>query len=64
MSWWHRSATQTRPRLLTRNIRRGVMKAAIVAAIIGGTLAVVEGLLLIVLGSLAGLAENPEERRH
>ena len=36
------------------------MKAAIVAAGIGGTLAVVEGLLLIVLGSLGGLAENPE----
>ena len=36
------------------------MKAAIVAAAIGGTLAVLEGLLLIVLGSLAGLAENPE----
>jgi hypothetical protein len=39
---------------------RGVMKAAIVAAAIGGGLAVAEGLLLIVLGSLAGLAENPE----
>lgn len=38
----------------------GVMKAGIVAATIGGALAVVEGLLLIVLGSLAGLAENPE----
>jgi hypothetical protein len=36
------------------------MKAAIVAAAIGGTLAVVEGLLLIVLGSLGGLAGNPE----
>ena len=36
------------------------MKAAIVAAAIGGGLAVVEGLLLIVLGSLAGLAENRE----
>jgi hypothetical protein len=36
------------------------MKAAIVAAAIGATLAVVEGLLLVVLGSLAGLAENPE----
>jgi hypothetical protein len=36
------------------------MKAAIVAAATGGTLAVAEGLLLIVLGSLAGLAENPE----
>ena len=36
------------------------MKAAIVAAVIGGTFAVVEGLLLVVLGSLAGLAENPE----
>lgn len=36
------------------------MRAAIVAAVIGGTLAIVEGLLLIVLGSLAGLAENPE----
>lgn len=35
-------------------------KAAIVAAAIGGALAAVEGLLLIVLGSLAGLAENPE----
>jgi hypothetical protein len=37
-----------------------VRKAAIVAAAIGGTLAAVEGLLLIVLGSLAGLAKNPE----
>jgi hypothetical protein len=37
-----------------------VRKAAIVAAAIGGALAVVEGLLLIALGSLAGLAENPE----
>jgi hypothetical protein len=37
-----------------------VGKAAIVTAAVGGTLAVVEGLLLIVLGSLAGLAENPE----
>jgi hypothetical protein len=36
------------------------MKAAIVAAAIGGSFAVVEGLLLVVLGSLAGLAENPE----
>lgn len=36
------------------------MRAALVAAALGGTLAVVEGLLLIVLGSLAGLAENPE----
>jgi hypothetical protein len=36
------------------------MKAAVLAGGIGGTLAVVEGLLLIVLGSLAGLAENPE----
>jgi hypothetical protein len=36
------------------------MKAAIVAAAIGGCLAVVEGLLLIVLGGLAGLAENRE----
>jgi hypothetical protein len=36
------------------------MKAAIVAAAIGGILGIVEGLLLIVLGSLAGLAENPE----
>ena len=36
------------------------MKAAIVAAVIGGSIAVVEGLLLIVVGSLAGLAENPE----
>jgi hypothetical protein len=36
------------------------MKAAIVAAAIGGIFAVVEGLLLIVLGSLAGLADNPE----
>jgi len=35
------------------------MKAAIVAAAIGGTLAVVEGVLLIILGSLAGLARNP-----
>ena len=34
--------------------------AAIVAAAIGGCLAVVEGVLLIVLGSVAGLAENPE----
>jgi hypothetical protein len=31
-----------------------------VAAAIGGALAVVEGLLLIALGSLGGLAENPE----
>ena len=37
------------------------MRAAIVAAAIGGTLAIVEGLLLVVLGSLAGLAENPED---
>ena len=36
------------------------MKAALVAAAIGGTLAAVEGLLLIVLGGLGGLAENPE----
>jgi len=36
------------------------MKAGIVAAAIGGTVAVVEGLLLIALGSLAGLAKNPE----
>jgi hypothetical protein len=36
------------------------MKAAIVAAAIGAGLAVVEGLLLIVLGGLAGLAENRE----
>jgi hypothetical protein len=36
------------------------MKAAVLVGAIGGTLAVVEGLLLIVLGSLAGLAENPE----
>jgi hypothetical protein len=36
------------------------MKAAIVAAAIGGTLAVVDGALLIVLGSLGGLAENPK----
>jgi len=36
------------------------MKAAIVAAAIGGGLAVVQGLLLIVLGGLAGLAENRE----
>jgi hypothetical protein len=36
------------------------MKAANVAATIGGVLAIVEGLLLIVFGSLAGLAENPE----
>lgn len=36
------------------------MKAGTIAAAIGGTLAVLEGLLLIVLGSLAGLAENPE----
>ena len=36
------------------------MKAAIVAAAIGGVLAVVEGFLLIVLGGLAGLAENRE----
>jgi hypothetical protein len=41
-------------------IGRGVMRAAVIAAVIGGTLAVVEGLLLIVLGGLAGLAENPE----
>ena len=38
----------------------GVRKAAIVASVIGGTVAVVEGLLLIVLGSLAGLARNPD----
>jgi hypothetical protein len=37
-----------------------VVRAAIVAAVIGGTLALVEGLLLIVLGGLGGLAENPE----
>jgi hypothetical protein len=37
-----------------------VVRAAIVAAVIGGTLALVEGLLLIALGSLGGLAENPE----
>jgi hypothetical protein len=37
-----------------------MMKAAIVAAAIGGCLAVVEGFLLIVLGGLAGLAENRE----
>jgi hypothetical protein len=37
-----------------------LMKAAIVAATIGGALAIIEGLLLIVLGSLAGLAENPD----
>jgi hypothetical protein len=36
------------------------MKAALVTATIGGTLAVVEGLMLLVLGSLAGLAENPK----
>ena len=36
------------------------MKAGIVAAAMGGTVAVVEGLLLIALGSLAGLAKNPE----
>jgi hypothetical protein len=36
------------------------MKAAIVVAAIGGGLALVEGLLLVVLGGLAGLAENPE----
>jgi hypothetical protein len=36
------------------------MRAAVIAAAIGGTLAVVEGLLLIALGSVAGLAENPE----
>ena len=36
------------------------MKAAIVAAAIGGVLAVVEGFLLIALGGLAGLAENRE----
>jgi hypothetical protein len=35
------------------------MKAATVAAAVGGTLAVAQGMLLIVLGSLAGLAENP-----
>jgi len=40
-----------------------VLKAAIVAAAIGGMLAVVEGLLLIVLGNLAGLAEHPEAER-
>jgi len=36
------------------------MRAATVAAAIGGALATVEGLLLIVLGSLGGLAENRE----
>jgi hypothetical protein len=36
------------------------MRAANVAAAVGGTLAVVEGLLLIVLGGLGGLAGNPE----
>jgi hypothetical protein len=36
------------------------MKAATVVAGIGGVLAAVGGLLLIALGSLAGLAENPE----
>jgi hypothetical protein len=41
-------------------ISPGVMTAALVASTIGGALAVVEGLLQIVLGSLAGLAENPE----
>jgi hypothetical protein len=41
-------------------VGRGVVRAAIVAAVIGSTLAVVEGLLLIVLGGLGGLAENPE----
>jgi hypothetical protein len=41
-------------------VGRGVVRAAIVAAVIGGTLALVEGLLLIVLGGLGGLAENPE----
>jgi hypothetical protein len=40
-------------------IARGVLKASIVASTIGGGLAVVEGLLLIVLGNLADLAENP-----
>jgi hypothetical protein len=40
-----------------------VVRAAIVAAVIGGTLALVEGLLLIVLGGLGGLAENPEGER-
>jgi hypothetical protein len=37
-----------------------VKKAAVVAAAIGGCLAVVEGLLLIVLGGLAGLAKNQD----
>ena len=37
-----------------------MVRAAIVAAGIGGTLALVEGLLLIVLGGLGGLADNPE----
>jgi hypothetical protein len=36
------------------------MRTAIVSATIGGTLAVIEGFLLIVLGGLAGLADNPE----
>ena len=35
-------------------------RAAYVSAGIGGAVAVVEGLLLIALGSLAGLADNPE----
>jgi hypothetical protein len=37
-----------------------LLRATIAAAAIGGSLAVVEGLLLIALGSLGGLAENPE----
>jgi hypothetical protein len=36
------------------------MKAAMVSAAIGGTLAAAEGLLLVLLGGLAGLAENRE----
>jgi hypothetical protein len=39
------------------------MKAAIVAAAIGGSLAVVEGLLLVVLDSLAGLGEESRGRK-
>jgi hypothetical protein len=37
-----------------------LVRATIATAAIGGTLAVREGLLLIALGGLGGLAENPE----
>ena len=41
-------------------MERGVRNAAVVSAAIGATLAVVEGVLMIALGSLGGLADNPE----